>query len=243
MSINKNEITNYINSHDSYKIFDIEYTQKEKECINNFIITNYGGYSSYNTINNLEDFVKNIGDNKQEYINIIIATIKKILDNILAAYNTNSYYIIIRIQGNNSFFDIPRWHCDGYYFSNREKLQTKFVTVLKGNTTLILDTNKEEKDHFYSLQQYKDIFIGEVDDMKTRKHIAENIKGTPINITNNQGIIFVAGNKDKCLIHSEPKMDGNRFFLSILPGTKEDMEYMEKKQKEVNVKYDKLQKF
>jgi hypothetical protein len=102
---------------------------------------------------------------------------------------------------------------------------------LKGNTTLLLNTTKEEKEHFYKLQEYNDTFLLDERtlDMKNRKYIADNIKGTKINITNNQGIIFVAGNRDNCLIHSEPKMDGNRMFLSILPCSKEDMSYMENK--------------
>ena len=172
----------------------------------------------------------------------MINIIKKLLNNVLSGYNTDSYYIVIRIQGKNSLFDIPRWHCDGYYYENREKLQTKFVTVLKGNTTLILDTSKEEKEHFHKLKEYKDKDIQIIDDnndinkMEKRKKVSENIKGKQIAITNNQGIIFVAGDKDKCLIHSEPKFEDNRMFISILPGSKEDIESTEKLLNELNKK-------
>ena len=235
MSLDINKIKDYLDSKNSYEIFDINYTKKERDCINNFIINKYGNYMSYNTIDNLGNFIKNIGDNNSEQVEIMTNIIKKILDNVLSGYKTDSYYIVIRIQGDNKFFDIPRWHCDGFYYENRNKLQTKFISVLKGNTTLLLNTTKEEREHFYKLQPYKDKFVLDENefDMKNRKHIIDNIKGTKINITNNQGIIFVAGDRDKCLIHSEPKMDGNRMFLSILPGSKEDMTYLENKIKTI----------
>jgi hypothetical protein len=269
MSLNTNKIEKYLDSKNTYEIFDINYTKKEKKCIDNFNITKSGNYTSYNTIDNLLDFIKNIGNNKSDDVDIMFNIIKNLLNNILFGYKTDSYYIILRIQKESTFFDIPRWHCDGFYYANRDKLQTKFVTVLRGPTTLVLDTTKEEKEHFFSLQKYplidlekdkkdkgvlneisvltpinhltdKDKFITDDTefDIIQRKYIAENIRGTKITLSNNQGIIFVAGDKDKCLIHSEPKFDKARIFLSILPGTKDDMIYMENRQKEFNKKYE-----
>ncbi len=236
------EIKKYLKKNKSYEIFDINYTKEERYCIDNFIITKYGTYASYNTINNLGEFIKNIGNNKKEDIDIMMNIIKKLLFNILSGYKTDSYYIVIRIQGKNPLYNIPRWHCDGYYYENKNKLQTKFVTVLRGNTTLILDMTKEEKEHFHKLKEYKDKDIKIVDDLddpnraEKRKIIAENIKGKQIHITNNQGIIFVAGDKDKCLVHSEPKFEDSRIFISILPGSKEDIESTEKLINELNKK-------
>jgi hypothetical protein len=51
-------------------------------------------------------------------------------------------------------------------------MQTKFITTLRGPTTLVLDTTKEEKEHFYKLQEYNDKFILDDDefDIKRRKY-------------------------------------------------------------------------
>lgn len=230
MEFNTNNIISYTDSQKSYQIFNIDYTQKEINCIKNFNIENFGNYNSYNTLNNLEQFIKNIGKNSDDDIAIIINIIKKLLDTLLKSYNTNSYWISIRIHSKHSDFDIPRWHCDGFYHSNRNKLQTKFITTLKGPTTLVLETTKQEKDYFYKLQDYKlqdykDKFTSDSNeiDIERRKYISENIKGTKINLSNNNGLIFVAGDKEKCLIHSEPKHDNNRIFISILPATKDEI--------------------
>ncbi len=224
MEFNTNNITSFVDSQKSYQIFNIDYTQKEINCIKSFNIENFGNYNSYNTLNNLEQFIKNIGKNSDDDIVTIIDIINKLLDTILKAYNTDSYWISIRIESKTTFFDIPRWHCDGFYHSNRDKIQTKFITTLRGPTTLVLDTTKEEKEHFYTLE-YKDKFILDDSDLdiKRRKYISENIRGTKIDLSNNNGVIFVAGDKDKCLIHSEPKYDDNRIFISILPGSKKEI--------------------
>lgn len=142
-------------------------------------------------------------------------------------------------------FDIPRWHCDGFYHSNKNKPQTKFITTLKGPATLVLETTKEEKEHFYKLENYKDkITTDESEfDINKRKYIDENIRGKKINITNNNGIIFVAGDKDNCLIHSEPKHDDNRFFISILPATKEEINEFVERSKNASKNFDKFNKF
>lgn len=69
--------------------------------------------------------------------------------------------------------------------------------------------------------------------MKRRKYISENIRGTKINILNNNGVIFVAGDKDKCLIHSEPKHDNNRIFISILQGSKKEIDELNEKNRKI----------
>ena len=107
MEFNKNNITSFVDSKKSYQIFNIEYTQKEINCIKSFNIENFGNYNSYNTLNNLEQFIKNIGKNSDDDIVTIIDIINKLLHTILKAYNTDSYWISIRIQSKTTFFDIP----------------------------------------------------------------------------------------------------------------------------------------
>jgi hypothetical protein len=220
MKITNNNIKKFLESDNSYEIFDIEYAEKEKESIKKFNISKNKNYADTNT-DKLTDFFKDIGDNKDEDIQNIINIIHKFIDILLNAYDVDAYWLIIRISLENSFYDIPRWHCDGYYFSDKINYQTKFVTTLKGPTTLVLDTNKKEKEHFYNLQDYKNKIILNTElNLAHRKNLSENIKGKKIELNNNQGIIFVAGDKEKCLIHSEPKHSTERIFISILPGTK-----------------------
>ncbi len=238
MKININEIKDYLDNKTSYKIFDINYTKEELDLIEKFNISNFGNYNSYNTINNLENFIKNIGKNSENNITMFYNIIKSLLENILKAYDTDSYWISLRILSKTDFFDIPRYHCDGYYFRDRNKLQTKFITTLRGPTTLILDVKEEYEKDILQMNS-----LNTFTDLEKREHIAKYISGEKINITNTNGIIFVAGNKEKCLVHSEPKHDDNRIFISILPGTREEINDFSERSERMSKNYLKLDKF
>ena len=65
---------------------------------------------------------------------------------------------------------------------------------------------------------------------KYRPIYADKLKNEKIiQVKNNQGLIFYAnsGGIDGA-IHSDPKFDKNRIFISILPGTKENIESLKK---------------
>ena len=47
----------------------------------------------------------------------------------------------------------------------------------------------------------------------------------------NQGLIFLNSQNKSPLIHSEPKIDVSRIFISILPGTEEDVLNLKKRWK------------
>ena len=62
--------------------------------------------------------------------------------------------------------------------------------------------------------------------MKTNK-VFENKKVKQLK--NDEGLIFIVGNLDKALIHSEPPMHSFRIFISILPGTGEQIAGLKKR--------------
>ena len=65
---------------------------------------------------------------------------------------------------------------------------------------------------------------------KYRPIYADKLKNEKIiQLKNNQGLIFYAnsGGIDGA-IHSEPKVEDNRIFISILPGTKDNIKTLEK---------------
>jgi hypothetical protein len=56
-------------------------------------------------------------------------------------------------------------------------------------------------------------------------------------INNNEGVILYAGDQEQNIngaLHSEPKMDTTRIFISIMPQTKEYIEKQVKLQKKLN---------
>ncbi len=144
MLLNKLNIQKYLKTQDtSYKIFDIKYTQKEQETINNFKIDNQIYFLYYGKFNenillksdddennikklNILEFISKIGNNTEKDINIIKDIIYKLINKITKSYNKNYICLDIKIVLPNNYHNISRWHYDGF-----EK-QTKFITLLKG---------------------------------------------------------------------------------------------------------------
>lgn len=255
MSLTSTNIKKYIKTKDtSFKIFDIKYTEKEKQTIDNFKIDNeifftYYGKFNENTlikgdyykkgtksIINILNFISNIGNNTDKNIQIIKDIIYKLLDKVTKSYNKDYIWLEIRIFLPNKDFNISRWHTDG--FEN----QSKFVTLLKGPSTLfIADKDIKAKETFFEItdKMFKEETkyikkngmkideILKIDD-KYRKILAKKLKDVKIDQpNNNQGAIFLTDisiNDNKLIgIHSEPVNDKPRFFISVMCGTKEEI--------------------
>jgi hypothetical protein len=140
--INIKQIKKYLkNISTNYLIFNIKYTQKELECINNVKVLNHGNFNHFGKIdiinnNDLNNFFSQVSNSSN--INILNNIINKLLYNVTKAYDTEYCWMTIRCTLPNSFFDVPRWHKDGPFFVGSDTIQSKFVTVLKGPGTIFI---------------------------------------------------------------------------------------------------------
>lgn len=241
--INKSEIRKYLDAEKSH-VFKLHYTLEQKKCFANFNITNslykdfYGKVSDFNP----EKFINQIGNNSIQSVQIMSNTMQKLAEQVCDGYNVDHCWISIRVSLPNKQYDIPRWHMDGSFFTStpedRQQLQSKFVTVLCGDGTLLLNATKSDRikyskywnDEIRNAGKDYSIQITE----KFREGIANILKHRKIHqIKNNEGLIFIVGNKDKALIHSEPPIKHNRIFISILPGTERQIKEREKQVKKL----------
>jgi hypothetical protein len=260
MSLTKKNIQKYLKEKNtSYRIFDIKYKEKEKQIIDNFKINNelifsYCGKFNRNTllkgdyyskgkksIIDILKFISNIGNNIDKDIHIIKDIIYRLLDKITKGYSKDYICLEIRIFLPNKDFNISRWHFDG--FEN----QSKFVTLLKGPSTLFINDNDiESKNKFFEttdkmFKEQKEYIdkngmkineILEIDD-KYRKILAKKLKDAKIVQPNNhQGTIFLTdspkNNNNLVGIHSEPINNKPRFFISVMCGNKEEIKIIKK---------------
>ena len=255
-------IKTYLQDHPSnYKIFNMDYNTKEKRCIDkiniskNIIFTHAGGK---NDIDNEElyEFLNDIGSNRRKYIKCIQKLIYKIINTVTAGYETDYFWMDIRVQLPDPYFDIHRWHCDGAWLEYENKKQTKFVTVLKGPGTLLLENNKESRQIYIDIEKQrsdelkentKNMTQSESFKLQLSKEFREKYRlllaaalkdANKIQINNDQGLIFTGVDDNgfkthvqNCTIHSEPVKDSPRIFISIVPGTKEQMRIYLERQK------------
>ncbi len=246
--LDSKEITKYLNSDDYYfNLFDINYTENEKKTIKDFNIikghyfSHFGSYEKLLT-KNMNKFLSEIGNNNPKVVNNLEKIIIKMVKKVLQGYKTDYFWFDIRATLPNNNYDKTRWHKDLKFFNkNSDDKTTKFATVLKGPGTLLLKPSKSlnktyckihdkqvlERKKYNSLeeqikinQKYRPIYSKEFD---TKKIIQPN---------NNQGVIFYTGfdvNKMTGTIHSEPKMDEPRMFISIMPSSKENIEELDER--------------
>lgn len=146
MSLTSTNIKKYLKNKDtSFKLFNIKYTKKEKQTINNFKIGNEVNFSYKISADKthyqlLYKFIESIGNNDKKDITIIINIIYKLLDTISKACNSN-ITLNIKIMLPNKEPYIPAWHID----STNDKSNIKFIAVLRGPGTLFIDNNKAKK--------------------------------------------------------------------------------------------------
>jgi len=223
MELNSDNIKDFISSDkDQYEIFNINYTSDEKNTINRFNLNEPLEYNNYgdNMLDDLEFFVNKIGDNTPDMIKKMVDIIKKITNIVTSGYEMESYWLTIRIIEPTSRFNIPRWHCDGNYFHKADErhIVSKFATTLIGKGTLLLNTTPDERKHFFKSEKIAKT-LGNMMSDEYRLYMKDNIRGDIIPLTNTQSVIFLSGDKMRCGIHSEPKIDTMRMFISIAPGS------------------------
>jgi hypothetical protein len=167
---------------------------------------------------------------------LIIRLIKK----VLLGYKMNYFWLAIRISPPNNHFDIPRWHKDGTFFTgDNDNGCFKFITTLKGPGTLLIKSTKKInkiygqilEDKFTEMRKYKTIQEKiKIDDNFRPIFAKKFVKEKYIQAKNNDGILFYTGfPHDNAALHSEPKMDTSRIFISILPSSYENIKRFTKK--------------
>lgn len=221
----------------SFKLFDIKYTETEKQTISKFKIENdsafyyRGKFDSdiliKDTINKIDilTFIKSIGNNTEKEIKIIKKIIYKLLNKLTKVYD--KYYIELDIAVSlKKPKSSSRWHIDAY------PNNSKFVTTLIGQSTLFIDdSDVKSRNIYYNIQdklmdEYKKINSTKWEDIeethdKYNKILARKLKKRKIvQPNNNQGVIFLtdSSNNNSKLggIHSEPTINENRFFIGLL---------------------------
>lgn len=198
----------------------IKLTKKEKYFLKNDIYCNEftkKTYNYYGAITTIQEYLREnlIGVNDNKFIKILL----KIINKVGKCYsNILEKYIWLSIRTTNSYiWKNVRWHVDGNYYKHDGKLHSKFIATLCGSPTYGINATQDDKNALLS----KD------------KQLEEQFNSKKINI--NYSIIKVGTNnnsKNCRQIHSEPvniEPNKRRVFISILYGTKEEIEEWEQK--------------
>lgn len=209
-------------------LIDIDISPHEIKIFNNFNITVNKTYKNFGNLNNLEEnitkFLTEIGTNSLNDIGVLKDFIIRLLYSVLEGFEKNSFWLDIRVTLPNDQWIVPRWHNDGKFYTTQtvDQPNYKFIMTIKGPGTLFATcdepTKKEFRELAFSLREHDPFNI------EYREKMDKIIKKCMLfQAKQNQGAIFATGNPSIAAIHSEPNMNESRIFISILPGTIEEI--------------------
>lgn len=161
----------------------------------------------------LPAFLRQIGNDDENVIQAVTEIISRTAGNITKAAHKESAWVCVRASTPNHDFDIPRWHMDGQYYGPYPYpgMVFKFGAVLKGPPTLLYYVSQDIRDKFNANQNDR-IFLSEL----LNVHAAESPK-------RGQGVLFIVADDNMGAVHSEPRMDENRLFFSVLVGDESEI--------------------
>ncbi len=242
-SLKKSLKTLKLNENTNFTAIDIDYTKEEKDILGKIKVKKQDKimmYGIYGINKKIDSLFHNSLENDSEDCKKIREIIKKLIITAIKSFKEESALIHVRVSLPNSDFKIPRWHLDGQFFGQQEKLFPKFVTTLTGPGTMLYKNSKKLK------KQYNQKFVYNIspfskDGIENRKEINKlfNDKNKLTVLKKYQaGVFLVGSNLYGNAFHSEPHINADRVYIAVLPGKKEEIQSYKKKQK----KFEKLLK-
>jgi len=160
----------------------------------------------------------------------------------LRTQGLHHYWLTIRASRPTSEFDEPRWHTDDHFFNPAQSDTAsglwKLCTTLLGPGTLfaadghrarrclrgIKDTAKKRQGQHLCLA-IRCAACGKTSD-EIRAEMARVVRETRMVVAQpaaGEAVFFRVGGMEGA-VHSEPKIDCDRVFVNLVPGTEEDLE-------------------
>lgn len=200
----------------NFTFVDLGIASGDLRLINEFKIESTGQYDRYGDLelikSELPEFLRSVGTNDERLIQKVTETVFSVASDVVKASDSETAWVAVRTFTPSHGFDIPRWHYDGYYFAPYDGFAFKFATVLKGNPTIFYQLPKDLRETF-------------VLHSRDRMFLSNLLEKSSIEAPNlGQGAFFVVGDMDSAAVHSEPKIDGERLFFSVLPGSKDQID-------------------
>ncbi len=222
--------------------FDINLTPEEKRCVEEVSIEkklpqfNYYGPLNEELVRNLTVYFGGLGKNSEEVINTISGLVARVAKNATRDFDKESAWVMVRTSLPNNDFDVPRWHPDGKYFKpfdSKDKTY-KLVMTIKGALTRFgekIDLEKfeqllKESSNNYELNHNNPEALKK-DDIRIRKELDSVIKEIKPS-KEGEAVYYLVGH-DGAKIHSEPKIDKPRIFMSVVAGSNDQVDELKER--------------
>lgn len=163
--------------------------------------------------NQLVEALNEIGNDQTDLVEAAAKELVELTYRVLEAEGYQNGIVMFRAFTPNQLFKIPRWHMDGNFFKPYGQNPPKFVITLKGPGTLFQPSNCQRDYLLNDLKQ------PEQDRQKVALRFS---KEATIQTKTFEGAFFVVGN-DHAAVHSEPSINEQRIFMSVMGATDEQV--------------------
>ncbi len=197
--------------------FNLNLAEKDQAILQKIDIQRRETYENFGKLDvsekGIADFLKKVGKNDQQVAAKAAGVITRLVHTILAGCQKESAWVALRAFVATDEYDQSRWHRDGYYFSPFSGAPFKFVVALKGASTQFYRLPAEIRERFAEFEKKQE-----------RAKLAKLLDPSRVDTAMpGQGTAFVVG-AEFAAVHSEPKIVGQRLFLSIVPGSWAEIE-------------------
>jgi hypothetical protein len=220
----------------TFDVFDLNLSPQDIEIVQSIMIDEANSFGKHETIalNHYGDldgylekvayFLKKFGNSEENSL-AAAQVIYKIIDNCLTMSDSPEAWIAIRVFKKNKTYHEARWHIDESLYKTDCKYSYKLSCVLKGANTLLCDVSDETRKEFFKIQANKSQQRQYHTTKSVRSRLVDLLQGHTMHQAEfGQGIMFIMGDKTIGAIHSEPAIDESRIFISIVPGTHEQIQ-------------------
>ncbi|MDB5491106.1 MAG: hypothetical protein JWO78_955 [Micavibrio sp.] len=184
-------------------------------------ISEYSNFGETNLLrNDIARFLESQG-NAPDLSGRVADVLDQVAKDAISATHAEAAFFTLRGFTPIDEFNVPRWHTDGWFYEPTENTsQKKIALTLKGPKTLLNNLPDSLREVFHKLLRS---FQSDTTENRRTLEKLVNPADTQIPLPG-QGTIFTVGDIEHSAVHSEPPIDSERLFMSVVPGTRAQIE-------------------
>ena len=207
-----------------FKHFPLCLTPAETKLFADAPIGEGGNYDNFSDLHKIAEDCKNffgrLGASDRKAV-AQSRLVEKLVRQIVASFEAQTGWLSLRVTVPSKKYNIPRWHVDGHYYAPFVGDQHKAVVTLKGPHTLLVQVTDAQRKALLEQQR--------LDTADARLIKADMLKSsTTTTASPGFGTLFITGS-DCAAFHSEPPLTEDRIFLSVVPGSEEQIEELRRR--------------
>lgn len=210
-----------LNKDQPFTVVDLGLSDEERAQLERFQVESTEEYGRFGNLELLSSelpvFLRELGNNDEASIHTITTIITRTASSVAEASNKETAWVCVRAFTPDPQYEMPRWHCDGYYYAPYEGFVFKFAAALKGTQTLFYKVTEEMRTVFRLNEQDRE-FLSRFLELTQAETAAQG-----------EGAFFIVGDQQTAAVHSEPSIREGRLFFSVLPGNKDEINELDQR--------------